>query len=99
MLSRLKTFLGAKEPEASLFSSAQLAACAVLLEAAHADGRARGCGVSALRKKVSSKPKRRPVAVARLPVKYHHSVRYSGWAPWSRGKDHTLGPWACAHWP
>ena len=38
------------------------------------------------RKKVSWYPYREPALSDRLPVKYHHSVRYSGWEPWSRGK-------------
>ena len=38
MLSHLKTIFGVRESENALFMPAQLALCAVLLEAAHADG-------------------------------------------------------------
>jgi uncharacterized tellurite resistance protein B-like protein len=38
MLSHLKTIFGARESENALFTPAQLALCAVFLEAAHADG-------------------------------------------------------------
>src|SRR5438270_11641309 len=61
-------------------------------------GRVVGAGVIAVRKKVSWYPKRRPVAASRtLPVKYHHSVLYPSWRPWSRGKDQSRGSVTCLY--
>jgi hypothetical protein len=49
---------------------------------------AAGVGIVASRerKNVTWKPSSSPSAVFSQPVTYHHSVRKSGCAPWSRGK-------------
>ena len=59
---------------------------------AREDGRSGRMFVSARRKKVAWKPKRRPLSVRREPVRYHHSVAKSGWLAWSRGKSNSRSP-------